>query len=410
MESLGSGKISALSVFGFGFGVFGAVILYLSADWWAALWGAPLSAEPVRWLSISALIFPCYGLASGVMRRVGEFRLLAGVTVLTNVGGMAIGVFAVVYFRSASSLLVSVIFAQAAATTFIYIRYRRFLLRSPAIRGVRGELVFTGQLSVSRLLTYFNSNFGRWGVSIGLGSGVLGQWNRADVLTTVPFQQLQASMVQAVYPEFRHDIGTQERSRKLWPDLLALVGWLTMPLSIIAAFVVPAVIPILFGPGWEVAAAVAPPLAIAGGITVCTAVLSAAVEALSRFDWIWRAQFLHLALAVPAALWTIQAKSFWPVVYSLSAVMAVKHMYYLYVCVKSGYIDPKRLFDRYSRLIMTCLFTALFGLLINLLIVSFGVWGGAVSGLLFIVASVLLWSSRNKLEPVVIARSYGLFR
>ncbi|MGN6741744.1 MAG: oligosaccharide flippase family protein [Amnibacterium sp.] len=268
MVDLGASRLAGLLLYALLVGVVAAAGLAATADLWAALWGTPQSASVLRVLAITSFITPVMSLVTGLSYRLGRFRHLAVWTFLANVAGMIVGVVAVAVLRTPESLAVSTIVGQAGVTVVVLTAPASLFRGRPTLRGTLEDVGYSVRVMITGLLTYAACNVGRVTFSRVFGAAALGQWNRADALTTTPFWQLQSAMLQAIYPEFRHDRGDAERARRVWTDLVSIVAWGCIPLGAFAAVVAPIVVDLVLGPGWRHAAAFAPLLAHNGGMSV----------------------------------------------------------------------------------------------------------------------------------------------
>jgi O-antigen/teichoic acid export membrane protein len=190
--------VRGLLSYGILLGLAGSAFLFLTASFWASLWGSPDSAILIRWLSVSTLIAPSLGLASGIMRRLGKFRELAVVTIAANILGTGIGVLTVLEWPGPVSLIVSLILAQFFIFCGAFILNRRMLLGLGRLKSAAAAARFSYQIILTTMASYLTGNVGKWSASFGPGSAALGQWNRADDAVFVPFQQIQVALVQAI--------------------------------------------------------------------------------------------------------------------------------------------------------------------------------------------------------------------
>lgn len=410
MTELTPGRIRGLSAYGSALGIIGAVVLFLTADFWAAIWQTPEASGPVRWMSLMALTGPLFGLVTGMMRRIGSFRQLAILIFTCNVAGMVTGAFAVSIWSTPSSLLISPIIAQSAVVLVGFFLYTKLLIGRWNVAEAFQDLSFSWKLTAARMLSYVSGNAGKYGVTIGLGASSLGIWNRTEVLTTVPFIQLQTAMVQAVYPEFRHDIGSHKRAYTAWPDLLGLVAWVSLPAGALVAMVVPPLVPILFGGGWEQVALLVPVLAMAAAVQAVVVMLSSAIEALGRFKWIWSTQIVVVLVQVAAAVWTIVIHDWTPILTALFVSFTIQHSLHIILTARAGYMNVKRLLGLYLTASLAACGTGATGLgivwILNAAPVAFAL--PVITVGLGLIATVI-WKFRFSLPPMRIARQYGVF-
>lgn len=405
-QVLDAPRVRALLVYAVILGSVGGAFLLVTADLWAAIWSTPGSAAPIRWLSISALLAPLLGLVGGLMRRQGRFKLFAVTSLTANLIGMVAGAIAVTSLHTASSLLVSPVLAAAITTAVGCVLNATLLLGRPSFSNAGSDVTFSWNVTAASLLSYVNFNIGKFAVARAMGASALGQWNRADVLSTVPFHQVQTAIIQATYPEFRHDITDARRARVVWTDLLVLVAWVSLPTAAAGAVLIPPLVPVLFGPGWSEAASLTAPLVVVGGLQALSTVLAAAVEAIGRFRWVWASHIMMLTIYATAAGLTIATRQWWPVVCGLIAAMVAQHAFNIAVCSRAGYLDARTLLKHYSIVLIAASAAWGFTFAAVTLARTEAPWSipAAIGGVV-VIASVG-WLSRRHLPPYRLARKY----
>lgn len=407
LHTVSKEKVSGILAYALVLAALTTVLTILLAKPWALLWHSPGSAPVLVVLSINAATSPIYGVVTGLMLRLGDYRPLAILTFITNVAGMIAGVLAVAEWHSAASLTVSAIFSQATLTLIATIYTRKYL----TLRSARGNLEtlgFSTRLVVAQVIQYMTGNVTRWGTSIAVGPPALGQWNRAEVLAVLPFQQLQGALIPVIYPEFRHDRDNATRSRNLWPDLVAMVAWVTIPVGVAAAALLPAALPFLFGTRWSDAGLYAIPLALAGGMQPAAILLASAVEALGRFRVIWTVSAVLLVAQFALASLVFETRSIWPALCGQLVINVGSLVGYSVWAHRAGRLDGRRLFAHAARIAM---FSATVALTLGA--VSFGIrakcdWVAITGGVLTIVECAIIARYWRALPPIKLARSLGL--
>lgn len=394
---------SMAAILGFGC----AAVAYLLANVFANLWATEEAAEVLRLLAVTAAVAPVVGLCSGLLRRAGKFKMVAGATLTSALLGMIIGSTAVIHYRTAESLAVSVVVAQTVLAVYLTFSVRGSISFARPW-GRSNPTSFSVKVICSYLFQYLVSYLPRFSAAHVTPAAALGQWNRAEVLGYVPFQQMQAALVPVVYPEFRHDRSDSHRAYVVWTDILALVAWITFPVGLAAAATLPVLIPILFGDGWDQAAWLAIPLALAGTIQAVVNLLAAGMEALGRFKVIWVVNLLQLLAQLGLALSVLITRSVWPAVLGLVLCQVISHVVMVTAASRSNLLEPRRLVRNYLGATMS-------GALVALL--ALGVVGGLAGGepllalvaaVCGLVAAVLLFRQRRQLAPVRIAARRGL--
>ncbi|MFD1720172.1 oligosaccharide flippase family protein [Amnibacterium endophyticum] len=406
MHEVVPATVRALCTLALLLGLASAAALGLGAPLWAALWSTPSASSAVAVMAISAFVAPFYGLVTGLVRRLGLFRLLAAQQLVGTLLGMVLGVVSVVLFRSAESLLVSPIAGSLLTTLFCAWSARRYLGLG-RIRSAVGELAFSAQLTLASLLSYGVGNVSRIVATNVLGASALGYWNRAEVVSIIPFQQLQTALIQTIYPEFRHDREGSERARRVWTDLLVVMGAVLMAVAVIGSIAVPPLVLILLGPQWEVARQLVPLLMFAGAVQAVGTVLAAAIEAIGRFRWVWTTQIVLLVLQIGIAASIVLTHSLVITVAGVLLTSIARQVWQGVVCSRAGYLDGRRLLR--SSIITTVVAVGLYGVLAGALQVVGPTLPATVACLLVVlVTAVLLRRPLSRLPVIALIGRYGL--
>ncbi|RIX26093.1 oligosaccharide flippase family protein [Amnibacterium setariae] len=323
-------------------GLASAAVLGLAAPLWAGLWSTPEATPAVAVMAISAFTAPFYGLVTGLVRRLGHFRLLAAQQLIGTLAGMGAGVVAVLLSRTDISLLVSPIVAQLLTTVLCAWTSRRHLGLG-RLGGAVAELSFSAKLTVASVLSYGVGNVTRIVATGALGPSAIGYWNRAEVISIIPFQQVQTALIQTIYPEFRHDREGTERARRVWTDLLVITGWGLMVVAAVGALAVPALVTVLLGPQWSAARVLVPILMFAGAVQAVGTILAAAIEAVGRFAWVWSTQIALLVLQGLLAVAIVLTHSLVVAVAGILVTSVVRQVWQGVLCTRKGYLDGRRL-------------------------------------------------------------------
>lgn len=401
----------ALSSYGLLLGIGASALLLVTAEAWAALWRVPEAASLIRLLAVAAFAAPWISLGGGLLRRQGRFRTLASIVLTSNIVGMSIGVVGVWVWRSPSALLLSPLIAQVSLATAGFLLNRGALVARGVPSGAASEVAFSGRFILASIPAYVNGNIGKIAVSAFLGGSTLGQWNRADVVTTVPFIQVQNALVQAVYPEFRHQRNRPDAARTAWSDLLVMAAWIGLPAASVAAVLVPRLVPVLFGEGWEIAQSMAVALAVVGGLQLVTVVLSSGIEALGLFRWVWATQGLAFTVYFAGAFGVLITDEWWPIMVGLILAQLGQHLLQVVLASRRGYLDSRTLLRGYGGALLFSAGCAIITLTVVVLVVAIGgVLGPAVGFMVTVMLLVPLWLCRKRLPPVRVLRRYGLGR
>jgi O-antigen/teichoic acid export membrane protein len=352
-------RLVNLTFYGLLLGSGAGVFLVLTSALWASLWGTPEASSAIQLMGIAAFMAPLTALTAGLLRREGRFKSLAIGTLASNTIGMLLGIAAAHRWGTAASLLVYVLTSQALLLIVGQIFTKGLLLGRPRFNRERSDLHFSFRLTASNILSYLILNLGPWAIARALPSSILGHWNRAETVSTIPFYQVQTALIQAVSPEFRHDIEHSGRAHKVWTDLLSLASWVALPACAILAVLVPQLTVLILGDKWVLAGQLASVFALVGGIKLLTGLLSSGLEVLGRFKWVWITQLLLLAVQAPVLFATFALHSPWPVVFGLLGTNLIQHVLNIVLAARWGYLHVPRLLAQYSGALITSLSIAL---------------------------------------------------
>ena len=404
-------QVRALATVSLWIGVVAAGIVWLLAEPWSLLWGNPEAVDAIRWSALGVFPAPFLGLLTGLSRRSGKFRQLSMVSTGGGFLGMSIGAACVWYFQSAASLVTLSIVTTAVQSVLLLWVVGRTARPGPLRLDVIEHLRFGAKVVLANGIGYLTAASPQLALSRGVGAAMLGSWNRAAVITQVPLEMIQNSLVQVIYPEFRHDIGTTNRASRLWVDLLALAAWVMLPLGAVVAAGAYFALPFILGPGWQTAASLAPWVAMTAVANVPVVVLGSALEATGRFGGVWPHRIAALVITVSSAVIALASHSVEPVIAGFLVAPVVSHALQLRYVHRWAIFPVAMLLRVYLKVLFV---TAGAGLVTALWLSAILVVEGVVFKILLVVGMVLavgtmLWLARLRLPPVRIARRYGLF-
>ncbi|MDQ0100644.1 O-antigen/teichoic acid export membrane protein [Paenarthrobacter nicotinovorans] len=407
------GTIRGLATISFGYGVAAVLLISPLAPAWATLWGNPQAINSIMLVGLSAVFAPSVGLLSGLLRRRRQFRQVAISTVIASSLALISSAGLVAIFRSPEALIA----APALTQVFTYFALQASL-RWKALPGVVGRdvidhLSFGWRVSVANLLAYGIENVGRWAVSRAVGQSALGFWNRADVITTVPFDRLQGAMMQALYPELGKDRENTERVRRVWTDVLIVVGWISIPASAFLAGAIPSLVPIVFGPDWNDIIGIAVILSFAAGFRGVSVQLASALEAAGRFGWIWASHGVLLAVQICGAIGVSVTGSLWYAIFGMLAVPLIRHAMQVTLCASRGILDSMRLLRGYIVILLlsAVCWSLAYSASVFALSLDANPWiCVAVLGLALAIVALLTFAFRKSIPIFALIRQYGLGR
>lgn len=404
--------VQSLQTFALILGASGAILLFFTADFWANFWGTPAAAAPIRWASIFTLIGPILGLSMGVYQRLGRYKFIALATLFLNIFGMLLGAFAVYLFRTPSSLLISAIVAQAGLAITLCLGSRKYLFGLASLKQSGGHLGFSTRVIFANMGAYIVGNISNWTAARFFGSQYLGQWNRADTVTRIPFAQIQSAIISAVSTQFRHDIDNPPRANRVWSDLLCMLAWVILPAVAIGIAIVPKIIPILFGPGWSLATAISIPLVAIGGVQILTTTLSVALEALAWFKPIWIGQIIQAFFVAGFSLLSILNQNFWLLILGILLGLITQHIFQIVAAHRREYLNIAVVARGYLTASMVSMFIwlSMYFLTEGIIHYESSNWALFVGIAGLVLLSFISFLLRKWLPPLMIAKRYGILK
>jgi O-antigen/teichoic acid export membrane protein len=231
--------------------VLGAMV-YFGASTIAAFYRMP-ELEPV--LRAIAWLFPLDGLntvAKSVLTRELRFRVYIALDVAAYVFGYALVGVVLAWLGYGVWALVSANIAQVVVRTILMYFASRHSVRPSLDLGAARDLLSFGfghsMAQVGTLLSQQGDNFvvGRW-----LGAGALGIYGRAYSLMVMPASAFGRIINRVLFPVMAQVQDERERLAGAYERALAIVAFVSLPLSAFLWVVAPEFIRLVLGPAWD---------------------------------------------------------------------------------------------------------------------------------------------------------------
>ena len=312
------GIITLLSEFGVGASV--VMLRDLDDDQIAQIYGFSLllglvsvivsfaAATPLGWFYDSAplpriiialsslfLITSLRTVPVALLQRERRFKSLALVdTAKALVQSAALLTFAFLGFRFWTFVLGAV--AAELVHTLLILRLRRHAIAWPRLGSIRAAMSFSIDVVIARLSWYLYSNAD---VMIGLrvlGESLLGAYNMAWTLASVPVEKV-SSLVVNVTPAFFSALQKDAAEmRRYVTNLSGGIAMITYPAAIGIALVAPDFVPVALGPGWDAAILPLQILALYTTVRAITPILTPVLNAVGETRFAMRNNLLALAI------------------------------------------------------------------------------------------------------------------
>lgn len=389
-------------------GLVGALLVIALAPFWVHLWGVPEALHTVMASSGLVGLSPLVAFYSGLARREHRYRSIAMTSVISTLVGFIAGGLVVWLVRSPEALVVAPTLTAFVQVVGLVGLQRPFVAPGPFSRSSMSHLAFTGSVTVGNILSFVAGNIGKYGISAYLGVSALGYWNRAESVTTAPFQLVQRALVQAIYPEMRTVDGSQSTHRQKTTDVVLATAWIMMPLAALAAGAMPFVIPLLLGDGWGEAVPLVVILSIVAGVVSVASVFGSVLELRGRFRLIYSTQTVQIAAVVASIFVAVHLASATAVAVGLLAAQVIRHA--LQVAYSGQILARRPLLLGYLQVGFATAAAYLIATgLGGLVFATDGVCGPVLGATLILVMGVLLRVFWRVIPPAKLIGRYGVF-
>ncbi|MBN8507261.1 MAG: lipopolysaccharide biosynthesis protein [Burkholderiales bacterium] len=237
-----------------GVGAVAALTLLVLGPWIAAYFEQPL----IRWLllasGVNLLIAAVTVLPQALLSRRLAFRDVALGTLLGSVCGAITAVAMASAGFGVWSLALQPVAGNAATMLLLYARARWLPSFEFDLEGVRGLLVFSGQLLGSNVIGHVTRNLTSLILGPAMGAPALGLITMAQTVTWLPIAQFSQAVVRATFPVFSQMQDDLERFRQAVYRSAGAIGMLAFPMLIGIAVLAGDLMPVVFGPKWRDAA------------------------------------------------------------------------------------------------------------------------------------------------------------
>lgn len=218
-------------------------------------------------LLVNGLMIP---LQAKVQRDL-KFGTLAVADVAMMLTGVPAGILAALLGAGVWSLIVMT--GVGLAARFVVLsRAARFPVGRPRIgREALGTVGVGGNILGSQVINYLARNADNIIIARYLSPAVLGQYSRAYALFLLPMSQVNGALVRVALPVLGRLQDDPERFRRYIRAALMVIGYVALPVYVVAAALAQPFFGVLLGPGWSQAATLFALLAVAG---VCQVVVN----------------------------------------------------------------------------------------------------------------------------------------
>jgi O-antigen/teichoic acid export membrane protein len=376
------------------------------ANQWALFWESPDSVTVTRLIALSIPFSAASSVLAGVLRREARVQLIAVRLFISQALGMAIGATTVYFTQQPWSLAVSVLTASVVGCALLArLAKPRSWPTQKAGQEVRPILLYAVKMTSMNLLRYGSALIPAWVLARSGGMVVLGNWNRATTLVTVPLQTVSTSVQYSLFADLR-PLGPLVGTKRL-SDLLILITWPSLILTAVVPFIAPWIVRLVLGSEWDYASDLSVWAALLGLISLISVPLGAVMEAGGYFRATLLNWILSTTILVAGATYSLAEGRFTGVLIGAIIAAATPLVLYPTVLWHWGRISLRRIVNSLWRVAL--LQAAVVAFLVTIATItssqaSVAVVAVGLGGL----EAAILWSLGSRTTFGRIAQGYGL--
>ena len=279
-------------------GAVAAGLLLAIGPVWLRVLGVPEGLIYLPLLAVGIVVNALATAESALFRREARLRADAVMLLATSMLGIASAAVMAVVTRDQRALAVAPL-VTALATLAVSRLARRAHYSQSAGAGWGEILRYTARVSGQNVVLYLIRETPSWAMGRVFGAATLGQMNRGQGLTYMPSLGLANAFARVMQPHWRtiNQPGDLSRTRR---DAVTITGSAAFPVFAIVAALSAEIVVLWLGPGWELAAALVPALAVAAAVHVPFQVLVHSFEMRAQFREVRAVLLLRLAVLVGA--------------------------------------------------------------------------------------------------------------
>lgn len=218
-----------------------------------------------------------------LLRRGLRFRSLATIDVVSfAVGYLGVGITAARMGAGVWSLVAATLSQSVIRTLAIILVERRGLRLGWSRHAVRRIASFGSQVTAIGVVNNVTATLPTMFIGRVLGSGLLGQFGRADMLIRLPIERLTSTVSRVLFPALATVNLEPKRFLAGYSIAIAVAAAMILPASSLTALLAAPLVAVVLGPGWEQAASVLPLLAATVALGYLTHFAGVTLEALGR--------------------------------------------------------------------------------------------------------------------------------
>lgn len=226
----------------------------ISAPFVARFYGAPQVSSVLIAMSIAAILGGASAQHTMILRRQLRFKAIALIDVAALTAGLVVGL-VIGWLRRDVWALLAMYIVQQGVTSVLSFAVSRWVPGRPNFHRATHMpmLKFGAGVTAANVLYYFTNNISAILIGKGLGTALLGHYNRAQQLYQIPSSVLFSSVYVVVFASLSRFYPTPDDYRTFYAATLRRVSMFYMWLSGLLIFAGDDLVRVLIGPGWDIA-------------------------------------------------------------------------------------------------------------------------------------------------------------
>lgn len=284
----------------------------------------------VRVLALAFILDSLGQVSVSLLQRELRFRELAIIDMVT----FAVAYFAIGITMAAAGFgvwsLVAVQLAHAGLRSAAWYAGARHRLTPQAhLPTARRLFAYGSRISVISFLEFIGSSLDTFVIGRTAGQAQLGQYNRAYLLVTLPFQNIVTGFSGVLFPSLSHIQADRRRLGEVYRSSIAGIAAVILPIAAGLAVASSEVVRVAIGSQWAGAAAVLPFLAFSGALNFLSVLGGVVCDATATLNRKLVLQSVHVVLLGGLLAYATTFDGLRPFAIALLVAEAIRHLLYI---------------------------------------------------------------------------------
>lgn len=255
---------------------------FISAPWLAKWYDTPLYADLLRVSALSFIFRPFVNVPTSILFRQMRFKARAGVSIATLLLSSTVSIGMAYTGHGVWSLIIGGIVGSAASVLLLAPLATWRPGWSLDLRRGRDFARYGFMVSANDIVIYLRSQSSNFVLSRLLGPASVGLYNKADSLSSIPFNSISGSVYNPLFRSIAQSADNADLVKYLYLRSIKLICIYTFPAYVLLYWLADELIYVLYGAKWAGTAAPLSILVIAGFFMSISHPAGAVLSALNK--------------------------------------------------------------------------------------------------------------------------------